>query len=105
MVRRIKLKAMTNDDFDTFSGAEDFPNGSNPLIDWSVPATRGTMVCIVDKNGLEFNKYSDKKSGKETIYVKTKKFKNPTEARRYVAHVISVPINRMQLKELGFRKI
>ena len=104
MVRRIKLKAMTNDDFDTFSGAEDFPNGSNPLIDWSVPATRGTMICIADKFGIHFYKYSEK-SGKDQMYAKTKKFKNPTEARRYVAHVINVPINRMQLKELGFRKL
>ena len=104
MVRRIKLKAMTNDDFDTFSGAEDFPNGSNSLIDWDVPATRGTMICIADGTGIHFYKYSEKR-GTDQMYVKNKKFKNPTEARRYVAHVISVPINRMQLKELGFRKL
>lgn len=101
---KIKFKAMTNDDFDTFAGVEDFPNGSNPLIDWSVPATRGIMICIADKFGIHLYKYS-LKGARDQMYAKTKNFKNPTEARKYVEHVIKVPINRMQLKELGFKKL
>ncbi len=93
-----------------------FPNGQKALIDRNVQGTSGEYILVADFAGISLTKKnaSVKRFGigpgitlpgkRSEFWLLDKDFKNAREARRFISYVLKTPINRTQLKQLGFFK-